>query len=234
VRPDLIVELSGLTPEAVKVFMQIEKPEKPLVFQEVELEALGEIFSTIGKFYEAIRKTFHELPDLKLSVDRQISGPLAPLIIESLASVDLAIGLIRTQGEGSGRSPLGGDTVPAIKAPDNSAASPAKARLAPDLAHYYRFQELDRGRMLVYQEKTEDFRWADKLDFPTPTLWRPSRRAGIGTRMWPRPWPHSSAPSTKPTRTCSTSSRPPGDRADRGPCGGPWSGCSASATAPAP
>ena len=32
--------------------------------------------------------------------------------------------------------------------------------------HYYRFQELDKGRKLVYQEATKDFRWAHSLPFP--------------------------------------------------------------------
>jgi hypothetical protein len=166
VRPDLIVGLSGLTREAVKVFLEIEMPEGPLEFEQAEgLEALGETFSTIGAFYEAIRTTFHELKGLRLSVDRQVSGPLAPLVIENLSSVDAAIQQIRTQGEGSKLSPLGEEQpVRPSAATGPSAASPARA--APALAHYYRFQELEKGQKLVFQEKTHDFRWAEKLPFP--------------------------------------------------------------------
>ena len=174
VRPDLIIGLSGLTPEVVRTFMQVERPENPLIFQQADgLEALGESFTTIGAFYEAIRTTFHSLTGLKLSVDRQVSGPLAPLVIADLPSVDRAIDQIRVQGEGSDVTPLADDAakvgtpVAAITAAVGGVgSSPTRSRAVPDLAHYYRFQELDKGQKLIYQEKTGDFRWAGPLPFP--------------------------------------------------------------------
>jgi hypothetical protein len=174
VRPDLFIGLSGLTPAVVKVFMEVEMPEKPLQFKQAELaEALGETFATIGAFYQAINETFHSLEGLTLSVDRQISGPLAPLVITDLTSVDKAIHLIRVQGEGTNVSPLEEDAVATdthVQAIDATTGgvgdSPATVASKPDLAHYYRFQELDKGQKLVYDERTRDFRWAGTLAFP--------------------------------------------------------------------
>src|SRR5262249_22458020 len=105
VRPDLKVYLSGLTPEAVKTFMEIEKPENPIEFKTVGLESLGETFITIGAFYKAILNTVKDLRP-SISVDRQVSGPLAPLVIEDLESVEAAIHLIQVQGEGTDVSPV--------------------------------------------------------------------------------------------------------------------------------
>jgi hypothetical protein len=144
VRPDLSIGLSGLTPEVVQLFMQIERPEEPeCVLQAPGFELHGETFTTIGAFYEAIRATFHALEGLTISVDHQISGPMAPRVIVDLDSVDVAIHQIRVQGEGT-MSPF---------------------CYAPNLAHYYRFQELEQQRRLLWQEETKDFRWADKLPF---------------------------------------------------------------------
>lgn len=174
VRPDLKeVYLSGLTPEAIKMFMEIEKPEKPIEFKTVDaLETFFEPFATIGAFYKAILETFQLLRPA-ISVDRQVSGPLAPLVIEDLESVEAAIHLIQVQGEGTDVSPVDSSDVQPGKRVDTIAVgqgpagtSLGKCRPAPDLAHYYRFQELDKGRKLVYQEKTQDFRWADRLEFP--------------------------------------------------------------------
>jgi Ferritin-like len=143
--PDLSIGLSGLTPDVVRLFMQIERPEDPtFVLEAPGFELHGETFTTIGAFYETIRATFHSLEGLRISVDHQISGPMAPRIIEDLDCVDGAIHQIRVQGEGT-MSPL---------------------CYAPDLAHYYRFQELEQQRRLLWEEQTNNFRWADHLPFP--------------------------------------------------------------------
>jgi len=172
VRAPLSVGLSGLTRDAVKIFMEIERPKNPIEFRTVEagFEAVGR-FATIGDFYKAISAAFETLKP-PISVDKQISGPLAPLVIEDLDSVQKAIHLIQAQGEGTEVSPLG-DAPPeagqklgndeVIQAP---AGPSLKAGTAPDLAHYYRFQEIDKGRKLRYQEATHDFRWAEPLPFP--------------------------------------------------------------------
>jgi hypothetical protein len=173
VRPDLTIGLSGLTPELVRTFMEIEKPKNPLEFPEVGTETLGATFDTIGDFYEAIRTTFHDLPDLAISVERQIGGPLAPLVVTDLDGVDRAIHLIRSQGEGTDVSPLEDDAAAIgkpvarieVEAGGVGGSAPPAATM-PDLAHYYRFQELEKRRKLQYQESTKDYRWAERLEFP--------------------------------------------------------------------
>ena len=144
VKPHLVVGLQGLTKEVLRVFMLIEEPAEPLEF-EARFAARGETFPRIGAFYDAIQATFHQLKPT-LSVDRQIAAPLAPLVVANLEEVDRAINLIRTQGEGSNVSP-------ADESPE-------------DLAHYYRFQELERGQRLVFDPLRQTYRWRASLPFP--------------------------------------------------------------------
>ncbi|MGD9644715.1 MAG: ferritin-like protein [Pirellulales bacterium] len=144
VKPHLVVGLQGLTKEVVRVFMLIEEPAEPLEF-EARFAARGETFPRIGAFYDAIQATFHRLAP-PLSADRQIAAPLAPLVVTDLDEVDRAIDLIRTQGEGSNVSP-------ADESPE-------------DLAHYYRFQELERGQRLVFDALQQTYRWRGRLPFP--------------------------------------------------------------------
>lgn len=144
VKPALTVGLSGLTPQLVKVFMQIEEPEVIVQIEELMDQPPG-TFPRIGAFYEAIAAAFHDLkPDIR--VDRQLAGPLAPLEIGSLADVDAAIRLIRVQGEGT-------DVSPAADSPE-------------ELAHYYRFQQLDEGREFEYDPLKKKFHKGKALPFP--------------------------------------------------------------------
>jgi len=144
VKSHLTIGLSGLTKGLVKVFMQIEEPEKILEFAE-GLEAIPDTFPRIGAFYEAVQETFHQLQP-HLSVDRQIAGPLAPLMIATLGDVDNAIHRIRVEGEGTNVSP--------------AAESPKH------LAHFYRFQELDKERKLEQDPETKAYRWGERFQFP--------------------------------------------------------------------
>lgn len=144
VKPELIVGLQGLTKEAVRTFMLIEEPEDVLRF-ETNFGAHGDTFLRIGAFYDAIQEAFHQL-DPPLDPTFQIAAPLAPLVVSDLAEVDRAISLIRNQGEGSGVSP-------ADQSPD-------------DLAHFYRFQELEREQRLEYDVLKKKYRWQRALPFP--------------------------------------------------------------------
>lgn len=145
VKPDLTIALGGLTREAVRVFMKIEEPEKPLQFAEVEAVGIDETFPRIGAFYQAVRETF-DLLKPPLSVDRQIVGPLAPMVVATPDDVRKAIRTICVQGEGT-------DIDPAAESPR-------------ELAHYYRFQELDKGKRLEYREDRKSYVWAGELKFP--------------------------------------------------------------------
>jgi hypothetical protein len=78
VNPDLIVSLQGLSLNAVKSFLEIEKPEfGPIT------TTLAETFPTIGAFYTAIQKAFDTIQP-SLSAERQISGPAGINIIGNL------------------------------------------------------------------------------------------------------------------------------------------------------
>jgi hypothetical protein len=67
-------------------------------------------------------------------------------VVGTLDDVDHAIHLIRVQGEGTNVSPA-----------DESPR---------DLAHFYRFQELERERKLEYDPQTKKHRWGERFAFP--------------------------------------------------------------------
>ena len=121
VHPELIVPLSGLCDASLDVFIAIEAPwerkDAPAIEQ-------GRGYKTIGAFYDAILEAFRALrPTLR--TERQVTGPLAYMVMADLAAVESAINLIRDQGEGN--------------------ASPVVAHTR-ELAHYYRFLEVRHCR----------------------------------------------------------------------------------------
>ncbi len=129
----LIVGLKAYSPSLVKnVFMEIEEPEHPLVFKSLALVAAD--YKTIGAFYEALQDKIEELADDQLPGNpaRQVTSPFFPskqlFPIRTKEDAIAAISLIVEQGEGTATSPLD---------PQN------------ELAHYYRFEELYRGKKLV-------------------------------------------------------------------------------------
>jgi len=117
VRPDLTVTLSGLSDAALDVFIAIEAPS----FGEPTDSSETGGYKTIGSFYESIRTAFRRLSP-KISTERQVTGPLAFMVMENLDHVEKAISFILDQGEGSEASPVVGGT--------------------RELAHYYRFLEV--------------------------------------------------------------------------------------------
>lgn len=131
VLPDLSIELVGFGDDALRTFVQIEQPDHV-----VEIDPNGHLTftdepaptKTIGEAYDQIRRLFHGLAP-ELDVGRQLTGPLARMVVTDLDDVDHAIGLILHQGEGSSRSPMD-------SGPD-------------DLSHYYRFLELQHKRQIV-------------------------------------------------------------------------------------
>ncbi len=117
------------------IFMQIEKPETPLDIP-VEITALDVELGprTIGEFYHAIGAEITRLGDA-LFVDaprRQVAlGLFDPTEEISVTNVDTALSAIETivqQGEGTTQTPRD---------------------LQSDIAHYYRFQELEKGMKLI-------------------------------------------------------------------------------------
>jgi hypothetical protein len=148
VHPGLEVVLCGLSPESLKVFLTIEKPSE---FPEnVETDEFDHVKPdrTIGEFYNCILEAFQRL-NPRLQVDHQITGPLSRSVISDMYRVEEAIRLIQTQGEGAILGPL--DTG------------------SDDLAHYYRFKQIYREQLLVYDERDLMYRFRGKL--PMPETW---------------------------------------------------------------
>lgn len=133
----LVVELQGLSKAALRTFMEIEKPSFPPVAFELMERA------TIGDFYAAIRSDLEKLPDDAFQTDGQIEldFPIGndegeyPTIIDNRATALKAIAVIVEQGEGSPQDPFSDD-----------GGSPPNEK---ELAHYYRFAEILKGRKLI-------------------------------------------------------------------------------------
>jgi hypothetical protein len=136
---DLEVPLKPFSPQLVEqIFMRIELPENVLEFKIRSAELAEEPARTIGEFYRRIRKTFVEKGDA-IIVDT--TGTQQPTTkgfaveqrVRSAKEAVAAIDLIVEQGEGTETDPFfpDGDDLP-----DNN-----------QLAHYYRFAELVRGRL---------------------------------------------------------------------------------------
>jgi len=124
VRPELTVYLAGFSKEIIEVFMQIEFPENG----PVALTASQETYPTIGAFYTAILEAFRGLPEGSITGKGQITdSSFGIFAIEKFENVEMAIGTIKEQGEGTSKSPKSGE----------------------EMAHYYKFGEiLNRHRLI--------------------------------------------------------------------------------------
>lgn len=131
---------------SLKDFIRIESPEQRPDNVDVEL---GDPYwpegKTIGALYEMILAAFRHLKP-PLQTDRQVTGPLSWRSVATLADVEWAIRIIQHQGEGAVIGPL-----------DSSQS---------DLAHYYRFLELWKGKRLRFDKEEGRFYWRGKLAFP--------------------------------------------------------------------
>lgn len=132
----LVVGLEAFSLDLVeRVFMGIEEPEVPLSFPGA---AVQPDFSTIGEFYRALSSKLVELGDAALAGDtaRQVVAPRwfpadRLFAITDAASAVRALALVVAEGEGTPDAPVD---------PDG------------DIAHYYRFEAIRRGRRLVRDE----------------------------------------------------------------------------------
>jgi hypothetical protein len=111
------------------VFMKIEEPETPLVFE--ELAEAEEI--TIGQFYASIAASLTALGDGAFVGDpsRQLGADVLPEahVVTDVESAKAALETIVEQGEGTTTAPL--------------------EVVGSDVAHYYRFSEIVHGHRLV-------------------------------------------------------------------------------------
>lgn len=146
VHPELTVALSGLTDAALDVFLEIERPLIRVPVDGVEFPAPPEVDSTISEFYEAVKRSLRELAP-EFSTARQVAGPLAPMVVTCLDDCDKAVELILTQGEGGRGVPF--DTG------------------VGDLAHYYRFLEVQLGYRLVWNDESKVLLRAEPVSPPS-------------------------------------------------------------------
>src|SRR5262249_8073262 len=124
VHPELVVSLAGLSDATLDTFIAIEAPsaegsesDPPPTGPGPKDPERAKGYKTIGAFYDAILNEFRTL-EPELSTERQVSGPLAFIVMANLDAVKAGIDLIVNQGEGSEASPM--------------------VKRTHELAHYYR------------------------------------------------------------------------------------------------
>lgn len=134
VEHSLIVNLAPFSMDQLQTFLTIEEPEDPLNYRTVSLaqETLpGSI--TIGQFYTAISDAIGLLGDgAFVNPPRNQIGPdLMPesVVVTNVATAQQAIRTIIEQGEGTANSP--------------------QEVVGGDYAHYYRYMQINKGRLLV-------------------------------------------------------------------------------------
>lgn len=146
VHPDLTIKLSGLNEQSISDFMEIEMPEHVVTISGENIDPYSTDHDTVGELYDHILQLFERLqPDMTL--DKQISGPLATYTVDSVEKVKYAIETIKRQGEGSHSN------------------SPADTGM-DDLAHFYRFWEIQKQKKIRFCEKTQSFIFAESIEMP--------------------------------------------------------------------
>lgn len=147
---DIPVDLLPLTPSQLEVFMQIEKPDfPPIAFDRLVAPA------SIGAFYREIADAVNALQPTFNTQAKFISmGEAKPIV--SAADAVAAISVIRGEGEGTENSP--------DQPPPNST----------DLAHYYQFKQILRGRRLQQTNAQWDFT-GDPIVMPTSHAFAPAQ-----------------------------------------------------------
>lgn len=171
VNPNLIISLQELSKKSLLDFLKIEQPQFPplaspeFMFGFTELQEQDNSFPTISDFYDYILATFKRL-NLTLQTDKQIdffdrfnihipaSVPkdFSSTILKTLQDVESAIQIIKKQGEGSTISP----------------ADDGTTKLRDDLAHYYRFAEIYKGKKLILVD--DQWKFGDE-DIPFPEVY---------------------------------------------------------------
>lgn len=129
------VALQKLSLDAIRLFMEIEKPVRPIVIRSAAhpAHAVRKKAPTIGEFYARLLLGIRSVNPPFRSVGQVTTGAMPELIeIDSIAAAERAIGLIVEQGEGT-------------------TASASAGALSDDLAHYYRYQQILDGMEFTRQ-----------------------------------------------------------------------------------
>ncbi len=142
-----VVSLARLSERSIKTFMTIEEPEHPLHFRDANL--VGDEpaeYHTIGEFYTAVGELMSDLGEGVFTgpAARQVTGWIGSDYLHAILTLDdalKAIELIVEQGEGTSASP---------------AANPE------ELAHYYRFEQIQRHKTLTPDPAApEGYEWGN-------------------------------------------------------------------------
>lgn len=146
VHPELEIHLLGYSPEALDIFMEIERPEEPLSIEGEPIPDFPAEDTTIGEFYAAILDLFETILPA-LDPRHQIVGPFVWFVLTKPEDVREAIGLIMSQGEGARGQPFSRD--PRF------------------LAHYYRFKSLALSVELIWDEATKTLKKGKPIEQPS-------------------------------------------------------------------
>ena len=121
------VALQKLSLDAIKLFMEIEKPSHPPIVIRSAALAMRKKAATIGDFYARLLAGIRNV-NPPFNAAGQVTTDFMPELtpIDSIAAAEKAIGLIVEQGEGT-------------------TASASAGALSDDLAHYYRYQQILDG-----------------------------------------------------------------------------------------
>lgn len=135
------VHLLPFSPEAMAQGMAIEQPEKPIKIQ--TLKAAAAKTETIGQFYGHLDAFLKTLPasawiQNRNQIDDDQFFPGQLFAINSYEDAHRAISRIVSEGEGSQTSPLD---------------------FQNEVAHYYRFEEIFRDKVLTKQKGPPPYRW---------------------------------------------------------------------------
>lgn len=143
----LTLHLLPFSADAMQQGMNIETPEDgPIDFPEEKLLA-APAFQTIGQFYHALDRYLASLPATAWHANRNqitdaqfLAGDL--FAVNNYADAHRAIEVIVSEGEGSRVTPLD---------------------FAGELAHYYRFEEVQRNQLLTKADNPEGYAWGVPL-----------------------------------------------------------------------
>jgi hypothetical protein len=155
----LELRLEGYGPHALSTFMEIERPDKPVIILGVHQKRFPNRGKTIGAFYREIIAAFHKL-EPHLSSEQQIAGPFAWRVMTTVEQVEKALNLIMQQGEGVGEIPF--------------------TRNPMQLSHYYRFKSLEMLRHLKWNAKDQKLKPHSRILPPTVFELAPAPPDGYG------------------------------------------------------
>jgi hypothetical protein len=143
---DLIIHLYPFSENAMKQAMDIEQPEEPIKFPVLKM-VRGTGSLTIGEFYDALDSYLKTLPDdvwqenhHQINDSQFFQGQL--FAINNYDDAHRAIDIIVSEGEGAPDSPLD---------------------FQNHLAHYYRFKEVYKNKVLVKDNNPKGYAWGEDL-----------------------------------------------------------------------